>query len=511
MSIAWLLGLALTQGSQVVGPPPPPPPPPAPVVGDDDDDEPTFDDPDEPEDSDALDPAEPDDPGADPVELAPRGDDPDGTSGEPTVTSPKVDAEGEDGKSRAATRREERRARRSADDQVELQSERGRETERLYRSRYLRIGGYVQPQYTYRYRRNARPRDQQEFGAGQTRAGIRFFGEPIKHWIYTVHLVIGSQILQPITRVDTVDNDGDGIIDRLSTTAQPTPGLFIEELSVDYRPVDLKGAGPGRSKGEEIQIVSLDLKFGQMRIPFTAQNRSPNSALMFPRRSTPNNVFLFGTDLGGLVKLAIFDDRLDVLGGVYNGTGTAAGLTNERGALYAGRIDINPLGGFDYSEGDLSRGRFKFGVGSGLLYFPTKIFDDAGNDTRTRSRDLRASASFRMQVRGFYLQGEFLRRQRTDSLSALPEIATGAYGQTSFFFPVYKELGMAPVGRFGWTALDQSFDPLVTYYGDAGLALYVGREERVDALRVLLQYVGEVRVTEEETAHGAALQVQLKW
>ncbi|MBL4684269.1 MAG: hypothetical protein JKY37_06750 [Nannocystaceae bacterium] len=378
-----------------------------------------------------------------------------------------------------------------------------------WRSKYLTIGGYVQPQYTYRARRNARPRDQQEFGAGQTRAGLRFSGEPMDRWFYNVHLVIGAQILQPITDVQTVDYDGDGAIDTVATSSRPAPGIFIEELSVAYRPVDYHGPNGDAETGRD--VVTLDLELGQMRIPFTAQNRSQNSTLMFPRRSTPNNVFLSGTDLGGLVRLGILDDTVDILGGIYNGTGLAVSETNNRGALYAGRLDVNPLGGFPYAEGDLGRGKFKFGVGAGLLYYPTKVFYDAGNDTRTRARDLRASASFRMQVRGFYLQGEFLRRQRTDSLSNLPQVATGAYGQTSFFFPIKGRLGAAPVGRFGWTTLDQSFDPLVTYYGDAGAALYIGNGVRPDVLRVLLQYLGEVRVTEQEQGHGAALQVQLRW
>lgn len=468
------MGLMVAFGSgsaRADGPPPPPPPPPT--------DEPDTVIVDEPE-------PEPDEP-------EPEPDEPVATSAE------QAGAVGTD----PATAREERKRRRQREDEEEYTGP------KWWRSKYLTIGGYVQPQYTYRVRRNARPRDQQEFGAGQTRAGILFSGEPIKHWMYKVHLVIGSQILQPITQVETVDFDGDGAIDNVATTSQPTPGLFVEELSIDYRPVDYHGRDPDPDNPRD--VVALDIKFGQMRIPFTAQNRSQNSALMFPRRSTPNNVFLFGTDLGGLVKLGILDDTVDILGGIYNGTGLAVSEVNSRGALYAGRLDINPLGGFPFAEGDLGRGGFKFGVGGGLLYYPSKLFDDAGNDTRTRARDLRASASFRMQVKGFYLQGEFLRRQRTDSLSSLPLIATGAYGQTSFFFPVYKNLGASPVGRFGWTTLDQSFDPRVTYYGDAGAALYIGNSDRPDVLRVLLQYVGEVRVTEQEQAHGASLQVQLRW
>ena len=490
--LGLLVALAATT-VQAAGPPPPPPPPPTdepePVVAEEDEpeDEPVVTEPeDEPED-------EPEEPEDEPDEP---GDAPDATE---------TGASGAVGTDPASTRAERRR-RRAEKNAAEEEEDTG---PKWWRSKYLTIGGYVQPQYTYRVRRNARPRDQQEFGAGQTRAGIQFSGEPIKHWLYKVHLVIGSQILQPITRVETVDFDGDGAIDNVATTSQPTPGLFIEELSIDYRPVDYHGANPDPDNPRD--VVTLDFKFGQMRIPFTAQNRSQNSALMFPRRSTPNNVFLFGTDLGGLFKLGVLDDTVDILGGVYNGTGLAVSEVNSRGALYAGRLDVNPLGGFPYAEGDLGRGKFKFGVGAGVLYYPSKLFDDAGNDTRTRARDLRASASFRMQVKGFYLQGEFLRRQRTDSLSSLPLIATGAYGQTSFFFPIYKKLGAAPVGRFGWTTLDQSFDPRVTYYGDAGAALYLGNAERPDVLRVLLQYVGEVRVTEQEQAHGAALQVQLKW
>ena len=372
-----------------------------------------------------------------------------------------------------------------------------------FRSKYLTISGYVQPQYTYRVRENARPRDQREFGAGATRAGIIFSGEPINRWTYTVHLVIGAQIVNAITGVSPVDRDGDGSIDDIATRSELAPGLFIEELSVNYRPVDFQP--------KDVKLVTLDLKLGQLRIPFTAANRSPNAALMFPRRSAPNNVFLFGTDLGGLASLGIYDDRVEVSGGVFNGTGLAIGESNERGALYATRIDVNPLGGFAFSEGDLDRGPFRFGVGGGLLYFPSRLFDDAGNDTRTRARDLRASASVRMAVRGLYLQGEFLRRQRTDSLSALPFLATGAYGQGSYFFPVYKNFSMAPVGRFGWTRLDESFDPRNTYYAEGGVALYLGNDDRPDVMRFLLQYLGEWRVDEDESAQGAALQLQLRF
>jgi hypothetical protein len=248
-----------------------------------------------------------------------------------------------------------------------------------------------------------------------------------------------------------------------------------------------------------------------LRIPFSAQGRTFNPALMFTRRSAPNDVFLFGTDLGALAQLGVLDDKLELSTGVFNGTGLAVSRSNERGALVSGRIDVNPLGGFPFSEGDLERGKFRFGVGAGLLYFPSRIYDDAGNDTRTRARDLRMTGSLRLAVRGFYLQGEYLRRQRTDSLSSRPLIADGAYGQTSVFVPIGDKLGLAPMGRFGWTTTDRRIDPRTVYYGEAGVALYLASRDRPDGLRVLAQYVGENRVTEHEVAHGAAVQLQLRF
>ena len=83
------------------------------------------------------------------------------------------------------------------------------------------------------------------------------------------------------------------------------------------------------------------------------------------------------------------------------------------------------------AENDIEHGPFRIGAGGGILYFPSRVFDSAGNDTSARLRDLRLSASLRMAFKGIYAQGEFFRRQETDSLSSRPTIATGAYGQAS--------------------------------------------------------------------------------
>lgn len=372
-------------------------------------------------------------------------------------------------------------------------------------TRYFRVTGYVQPQFTYRYRPAARERDRNEAGFGSTRGGLVFSGEPIPRFGYKMHLVVGSTV-NAVTDVDLVDTDADGANDGVDTISRAIPGVFFEQISLGFRAVDY-------SAPDKKDTVVLDLTAGILRIPFTAQNRSPNSALMFPRRSTPNNVFLIGTDLGGLLSLGLFDKRIELQGGVFNGTGRAAGVGNERGVLYSGRIDINPLGGFPFKENDIEHGPFRVGLGGGILYFPSRVFDSAGNDTSARLRDLRMSASLRMAFRGIYAQGEFFRRQETDSLSSRPTIATGAYGQASYFIRLPSVFGLAPQGRFGWTEFDQSFDPRTAYFAEGGLSFFVGSKftGRPDAFRFLVSYVGEWRVTEGEVAHGAVAQAQLRF
>jgi hypothetical protein len=374
---------------------------------------------------------------------------------------------------------------------------------RIWQSKYLTLEGYVQPQYTFRVRRNARPRDQREFGADATRAGLVLHGHVLPRWSYRVHFTLGAQILNLVSDVNAVDYEGDGSVDGLYLRQQLVPGIGLEELWVNYEPVAYKP--------NKLEIISLDLRLGQILVPFSAQNQTQNYSLLFPRRSQPSQAFLARSDLGGQVQLGFADKRVLLVGGVFNGTGLAVQRDNTRGAMYAGRIEVAPLGVMPYTESDLERGPFRFALGSGLLYRPFRVFDDAGNDTLTRARDLLANASVRASVFGFFAAAEFMRRQITDNLSSRPFINTGAYGLFTFFFPVYRNFGMAPLASFGWTATDESFSPYHRYFTQDGIAIYLSNERRLDAVRVLLLYQGEWRVTEQESAQGGAIQVQVKF
>jgi hypothetical protein len=354
------------------------------------------------------------------------------------------------------------------------------------------LGGYLQPQVGMTYRPSALPRDRMEYGAAATAAGIEITGQPWTHWGYDVHLIVAGESREVVTGVESVDTNGDGVPDDVSTDSEITPTLAVERATINYQPLPLVGA-----------VV------GQMRIPFTVQEQSPQTSLMFPRRSGPNEVFLKGPDLGALAVLTLKDDLVRASLGAFNGSGAPVGETEERGLVYSLRADVNPLGPFPFGEGDLERGRLRIGLGAGFLYYPARVYDASGY-LGTRIRDLRASASFRLAARGLYLQAEILRRQRTDSLSSRPVVATGAYSQASYFLPLRAPIGLAPIARVGYSAEDQSFAPRNTLFLEAGLTVYPMPDEP-DDLKIVAQYLGERRLTEDEDAHGAILQLQLAW
>jgi hypothetical protein len=67
---------------------------------------------------------------------------------------------------------------------------------------------------------------------------------------------------------------------------------------------------------------------------------------------------------------------------------------------------------------------------------------------------------------------------------------------------------VAPLARLGWAEEDQEFMPRETVWTEIGLALYPHPADP-EAIRIIVQYLGQRQVTERESAHGAALQAQL--
>ncbi|MEM6290552.1 MAG: porin [Myxococcota bacterium] len=377
--------------------------------------------------------------------------------------------------------------------------------EPVIKKKHLTIGGYLQPQYTYRVRRGARPRDAREFGAQQTRAGLIFSGEVVPRWTYRTHFVIGSAITRVVTGVEDVDFEGDGASDGLVVSRRFVPGVDIEQLWVNYKPVQVKN-------DDDRELVAIDFRLGQMRVPFSKQNRTQNNSLLFPRRNQAVTSFINSSDLGGMASLSFIDERIAIDGGVFNGTGLAVSQDNRRGPLWAARAEFAPLGKVGSDESALeARKRPLFSLGGGMLWSPYRLYDSAGNDTLTRARDLLLGASAKFVYYGLALQGEFIRRQVTDNLSDRPFLSTGAYGQLSYIFGIKKKLYLGPAGNFGWTQSEQAVVGLDRYYTTDGLAIYIPNEKRLDAVRVSVFYQGEWLVDEGASAQGGTMQVQVKF
>jgi hypothetical protein len=358
----------------------------------------------------------------------------------------------------------------------------------------VKLNGYLVPGASFRYRPDALPRDQWSAGFGQTALGLILSGELSQFWRCGAEIVVGGAMLQALTGVSVVDRTGNGTVSGIESSSSSLAGESIEQLTVSFVP-----------------IPEVEVKLGQMRIPFTAQHMSPSTALMFPTRSSPNEAFLSGTDLGLLAEAHLPDQGvlsgLDLEAGIFNGTGKAAGEANARGLLYLLRLDATLFGKFPPGEADLTRGDLRIGVGAGMLYSPQQLFDGAGFNS-LQQRDLRASISVRMALKGFYLQAEFLRRQTTDDLSSRPRIDTGAYGQASFYIPFTRPFGLAPIVRLGWVGADQSFYARETIWTEAGATIYLAEGDgRPDGLRLTVQYLGEWRLTDNERAQGAVAQV----
>jgi len=359
------------------------------------------------------------------------------------------------------------------------------------KSALVRTHGYVSPRFQAVFRPEARPVDRQRIGVSKSKAGLIFAGTVVPDWKFKVHFVVGSDPVMALTSATAVDENNDGETDAISGGYAPVVQNMVVESVVEYAPVD-----------------GFRAKFGRMRIPFTTQAQSANKDLMFPERAGPNEAFLSGSDMGALTQLNVLDGRIKALAGVFNGTSTNVFNSNRQGVMYTGRIDLNPLGDFGFSETGEWAGPLLFGIGSGIIHNPYVAHDSAGYPT-VSVRDTRLSVSARVSIYGLYVVGEYLNREMLDSMSSRPEWGSGWYGQAGWHLP----RGIEPMFRIGESTIDESFDPQRTKWLDSGVNIYPAarRAKRADQVKITLHYLNEHRVDEGEKAQGFSTQVQVSW
>ena len=350
----------------------------------------------------------------------------------------------------------------------------------------LEISGYVKPSIATKYRPEAVPADRFQVGFNEAKAGLRMRGYSGEAFDYNVYLYLTGDALDVLTRAIPLDTDNDGDADKIYTKSAEAAKNLLREAWVNWRPTQ-----------------GVNLKMGRMAIPFTSQAQAPDTELMFPNRASPNAVFLQERDLGALAQFSAAEGRVELQGGVYNGTGEALGSVSQTGVLYALRFDLAPLGAFNRSETGKTEDSWRFGWGAGVAIRPYTLYDSSGYPS-TGVTDIRGTTSFRLTGRGIHFLAEALGRYTTDTLTDRPLIDFGAFGQLGWYIPS----GVEPVVRVGWVTEDYSFSPQQIYWGEAGMNFYLHDPlQNAKPVRIGIHYTNEYRYTEREIAHGASAQL----
>jgi hypothetical protein len=352
------------------------------------------------------------------------------------------------------------------------------------------ISGYVQPSLALRYLPQAVPQYRLAYGLEESRAGLQFKGKGTERWDYNIYLYLTGETIEVLTHAIALDTDNDGDAEKVYTRSESAARNLLREAWAAWTP----------SEGMQVH-------FGRMSVPFTTQAQANDTELLFPDRASPNAVFLEGRDLGAVAKLDVNDGVFQAQIGAFNGTGQALGQNPESGGLYAVRVDLNPMGGFDRSETGDARGPFRIGIGAGLIVHPFTKYDSAGYPS-TGVVDFRGTASVRMTGGGFHILAEGLGRYESDTITHRPTAALGAFGQAG-----WRSLGgVEPVFRLGWVVEDLSFSPRHAYWGEGGINYYLkNTRQTANPVRLGIHYVGELRYTEREMAHATSAQALVRF
>lgn len=354
------------------------------------------------------------------------------------------------------------------------------------------VAGYVLPQFQLVSLPSALPRDRTQFGARGSRVGFAIHGNPLEHFSYIAHIVIAPAGTDRVTLLSPNSTPALGITLPTSTGT----AVEVEEATIGFRPAQW-----------------LEMRLGAVRMPFTVAQTTPVPKQMFPVRAPQTSEFQSGADTGFLTTFAPFTGRLQVAGGVFLGGSLGGGTASQtvRGPALNVQVSAHPLGAMSLREGDLGRSPFRIAVGFSSIYRRAKLLDQTGYET-TSFTDTRFAAWLRAQVAGVYVQGELLKRLRTDDLSGRPSVSEGAYVQASYFQPISTKVAIGPVGRAGVVTTDIGFQPRTFTSFEGGLALFPRADgPEPERLRILVEYLHAELSPFAELQREGLVQLQLEF
>lgn len=294
-------------------------------------------------------------------------------------------------------------------------------------------------------------------------------------------------------------------------------GLGASDIERDL-PVPLRDAVVTWSGARDASV-----RAGQMKVPFSRERIISSSALQLADRSAVNaelnldrdvGIQLYSSDLLGL------GSRVAYQAGVYGGEGRNRAAPGT-GMLYAGRIQVQPLGAFPDSmlEADLSRSstpRLSLGVAGAINRDTRRVRSTHGAflpegwsfDTHHAAGDLL------FKVSGFSLQAEAIWRgarlaqepstETGEELEApLPRTGLGWFVQSGYVL----ENGLEFAGRVSMLVPSDEDESAMVSRRDVSLAL--GRYMRQHDLKLQADYTMAWTGPNDTLGHEARLQMQV--
>lgn len=222
----------------------------------------------------------------------------------------------------------------------------------------------------------------------------------------------------------------------------------------------------------------INVRIGQMKVPFSRQRVVSSSALQMVDRSIVVSELNLDRDVGVqlFAKRLLGTDRLGYALGLFGGEGRNR-LGRRAGFLYAARLEAWPFGPFDDQvEGDLQRGgrpRLALGASAGFNQHTNRPRSTIGTPYSSGDVDYtHAAADALLKWRGVSLTVEVMYRggrQVTDE--AVPRSGWGAYVQGGYMLTSRAEL----TGRYGALTPQAATDPTfqASHEAGAGLGYYL--------------------------------------
>jgi hypothetical protein len=167
-------------------------------------------------------------------------------------------------------------------------------------------------------------------------------------------------------------------------------------------------------------VRDLNVRFGQMKVPYGRQRVVSSSALQFADRSLGVGEFNLDRDVGVVVfsrDLFGLGRRLTYDLGVFGGDGRNR-LSEDFGMLYAARVQVQPFGEFDdLAEADtlrLAHPRLALAVSAAYNQRSRRARSTFGDTYRQPFDQYHLGADLQFKWRGLSIQAEALYRQADD-------------------------------------------------------------------------------------------------